>query len=127
VRKGPRGCGSRWPAVKSPVAGKRSRTDSDCKRQGKHTIDRFNPPWVARFHDDRWNADRARFLADLLGCRWKNSEGARQVPLPNGMTLAGAWSFAADLPTPILEASFCRIFLHIGIPTFFRRIVDRPG
>jgi hypothetical protein len=35
--------------------------------------------------------------------------------------------FAGDLPTPILEASFCRIFLHIGIPTFFRRIVDRPG
>jgi len=24
-----------------------------------------------------------------LGAKWKNSEGARQVPLPNGMTLAG--------------------------------------
>jgi hypothetical protein len=29
------------------------------------------------------------------------------------------------LPTPILEASFCRIVLHIGIPTFFRRIVGQ--
>ena len=24
-----------------------------------------------------------------LGAKWKNSEGARQVPLPDGMTLAG--------------------------------------
>ena len=39
------------------------------KRQGKHTIDRFNPQWVCRFHYDRWNADRARFLADRLGCQ----------------------------------------------------------
>jgi len=41
----------------------------DGKRQGKHTIDRFNPQWVCRFHYDRWNADRARFLADRLGCQ----------------------------------------------------------
>jgi len=40
-----------------------------CKRQGKHTIDRLNPQWVCRFHYDRWNADRARFLADRLGCQ----------------------------------------------------------
>jgi enterochelin esterase family protein len=39
------------------------------KRQGKHTIDRFNPQWVCRFHYDRRNADRARFLADRLGCQ----------------------------------------------------------
>ncbi len=39
------------------------------KRQGKHTIDRFNPQWVCRFHYDRWNADRARFLADRIGCQ----------------------------------------------------------
>lgn len=39
------------------------------KRQGKHTIDRLNPQWVCRFHYDRWNADRARFLADRLGCQ----------------------------------------------------------
>jgi hypothetical protein len=41
----------------------------ESKRQGKHTIDRFNPQWVCRFHYDRWNADRARFLADRLGCQ----------------------------------------------------------
>jgi hypothetical protein len=41
----------------------------DRKRQGKHTIDRFNLQWVCRFHYDRWNADRARFLADRLGCQ----------------------------------------------------------
>ena len=39
------------------------------KRLGKHTIDRFNPQWVCRFHYDRWNADRARILADRLGCQ----------------------------------------------------------
>ena len=60
----------------------------DGKRQGKHTIDRFDPQWVCRFHYDRWNADRARFLADRLGCQRKNFEGARQVPLPHGRTLA---------------------------------------
>jgi hypothetical protein len=41
----------------------------ECKRQGKHTIDRFNPQWVCRFHYDRWNDDCARFLADRLGCQ----------------------------------------------------------
>src|SRR5208282_1357983 len=71
------------------------------KRQGKHTIDRFNPQWVCRFHYDRWNDDCARFLADWLGCKWKNSEGARQVPLRNGMTLAGTWSFSPPIcPLP---------------------------
>jgi hypothetical protein len=39
---------------------------------------------------------------------------------------AGTWNFSSpDLPIPILQASFCDIFLHIGIPTFFLRIVDR--
>jgi hypothetical protein len=40
----------------------------------------------------------------------------------------GTYSFASrDLPIPILPASFCDISLHIGIPTFFHRIVDRLG
>jgi len=32
-----------------------------------------------------------------------------------------------DLPIPILQASFCGISLHIGIPPFFHRIVGRPS
>ena len=32
-----------------------------------------------------------------LGAKWKNSEGARQVPLPNGMTLAGTQSFSPPI------------------------------
>ena len=32
-----------------------------------------------------------------------------------------------DLPIPTLQASFCGIFLHIEIPTFFRRIVGTPS
>ena len=31
------------------------------------------------------------------------------------------------LPIPILQASFCGICLHIEIPTFFPRIVDKPS
>jgi len=41
----------------------------NCKRQGKHTIDRFNPQWICRFQYDRWDADRARFLADRVECQ----------------------------------------------------------
>jgi hypothetical protein len=32
-----------------------------------------------------------------------------------------------DSPIPIPQASFCSISPHIGIPTFFRRIVDKPN
>lgn len=45
------------------------RASLEGKRQGEHTIDRFNPQWVCCFHYDRWNADRARFLTDRLGCQ----------------------------------------------------------
>ncbi len=39
---------------------------------------------------------------------------------------AGTWGFPSPhSPIPIRQASFCSIFLHIGIPTFFPRIVDR--
>lgn len=42
--------------------------------------------------------------------------------------LAGTWDFWwFGLPIPILQASFCSISLHIGIPTFFHRIVGRPS
>jgi len=38
------------------------------------------------------------------------------------------YSFSSpDSPIPILQASFCSISLHIGIPTFFHRIVGRPS
>jgi len=39
---------------------------------------------------------------------------------------AGARSFSSrDLPIPIQRASSCGISLHIGIPPFFLRTVDR--
>jgi hypothetical protein len=42
--------------------------------------------------------------------------------------LRANYSFSSrDLPIPILQASFCGIFPRIGIPTFFRRIVDIRG
>jgi hypothetical protein len=63
-----------------------------CKRQGKHTIHRFNPQPVCRFHYERWNADRAAF-SDWLNPKWTNSEGVRHVLLPDGMTLAGRQRF----------------------------------
>ena len=60
-----------------------------CKRQGKHTIDRFNPQWVCAFTTMDGMPTVSASLRIGLGAKWKNSEGARQVPLPNGMTLAG--------------------------------------
>ena len=58
------------------------------KRQGKHTIDRFNRSGYAAFTTiDGMKAVHTSSRTGL-GAKWKNSEGARQVPLPNGMTLA---------------------------------------
>ena len=59
------------------------------KRQGKHTIDRFNRSGFAAFTTIDGMTTVPASLRIGLGAKWKNSEGARQVPLPNGMTLAG--------------------------------------
>jgi len=41
---------------------------------------------------------------------------------------AETYSYSSpDSPIPILQASFCSISLHIGILTFFHRIVGRPS
>lgn len=58
------------------------------KRQGKHTIDRFNRSGFAAFTTIDGMKAVPTSSRIGLGAKWKNSEGARQVPLPNGMTLA---------------------------------------
>jgi nuclear transport factor 2 (NTF2) superfamily protein len=42
-----------------------------CHRTGTiHIGENGNPDtqWICGFHRDRWNADRARFIADVCGC-----------------------------------------------------------
>ena len=58
------------------------------KRRGKHTIDRFNRSGFAAFTTIDGMPTVPASLRIGLGAKWKNSEGARQIPLPNGMTLA---------------------------------------
>jgi hypothetical protein len=61
--------------------------------------------------------------------RWDKSTEVQLLTASTGQRgLAGTWHFWwFDLPIPIPQASFCSIFLHIGIPTFFHRIVGRPS
>ena len=43
-----------------------------CDRPGTiHIGENGNPDseWICAYHRDKWNADRARFLADGLGCQ----------------------------------------------------------
>ena len=53
-----------------------------------------------------------------LGAKWKNSDGACQVSLPNGMTLAGTQSFSPPIcPLPFWKpvsaaSSFTLVFRH---------------
>ena len=68
---------------------KNSRLQIKSKRQGKHTIDRFNGSGFGAFTTIDGMPIVPASLRIGLGAEWKNSEGARQVPLPNGMTLAG--------------------------------------
>ena len=48
-----------------------------CKRQGKHTIDRFNPQWFAAFTTIDGMPTVPASLRIGLGTKWKNCEGAR--------------------------------------------------
>ena len=48
-----------------------------CERPGAiHIGANGNPDtqWICAYHFDKWHADRARFVAEGWGARWRNSE-----------------------------------------------------
>jgi hypothetical protein len=62
----------------------------------------------------------------MLHHRYESAEVQSLTASTGQGGLAVIWGFWwRDSPIPIPQASFFGIFRHIGIPTFFLRIVDR--